>query len=180
MKPLPPIFKAICDTLASRLLLAEKGWACASWLENGYIYATDGFIAVRIPDGDWDVPPPGSGRRPGVQKLAWSASDYETTAVTIPTPSPGNTNCAECDGTGHCECKECGQDRECPRCNGSGWADDRPPTLLNDRLGIRATLADLLLAHGIAEVYVAKKAWMARFTFNHGGEGLVILCEAAA
>ena len=179
MKPLPLIFKAICDTRASRLLLAEKGWACASWLENGYIYATDGFIAVRIPDGDWMC------RRPAAAPcsaagLAWSASDYETTAVTIPTPSPGNTNCAECDGTGHCECKECGQDRECLRCNGSGWADDRPPTLLNDRLGIRATLADLLLAHGVAEVYVAKKAKTARFTFDHGGEGLVILCEAEA
>ena len=180
MKPLPPIFRAICDTLASRLLLAEKGWACASWLENGHIYATDGFIVVRIPDGDWDVPPPDSGRRPGVLGLAWSASEYHTKPVAIRTPSPGTVRCTKCSGLGRCTCLECKQERDCPRCKGTGWEDDPPPVPVGDGLGVRASLANLLLAHGVAVVYVAKKAKTARFTFDHGGEGLVILCEAAA
>lgn len=97
---------------------------------NGYKYATDGRICVRIP---------ATGERDSadvVREAVESVADVEGEFLPWPASDPvqsmqdceacrargfiGGEDCKACDGTGTIECKHCGNDSECEDCDGEG------------------------------------------------------------
>ncbi len=92
----------------SRPLLGPDGW----------VYASDGRIAVRVPladlereDGEWELFP---GIHLAMGKLDWAC--FEDPGWFFPAVLPPaewlKVQCSECGGTGRC--------RKCPECKGTG------------------------------------------------------------
>ena len=106
------------------------------WVKDGWRYATDGRVAVRLPaEGEPDEPQPeGPGTRlPDASD--WFGEQYEFKADLCTEPFPphdGRTikqtcdneahmkDCQECNGTGTCWCPKCEHPHDCPKCHGEG------------------------------------------------------------
>ena len=132
---LPAIFRDCVDPEAKRYDLATPFPA------EGFAYATDGRIAVRMPlaslapEAAALVVVGEKGRRPKVQDL-WAtrpAEAFEAEPVAIPEPLPAPGPCGECGGKGEVEARDCEEcdgsgevtcdydcEHDCPDCDGSG------------------------------------------------------------
>jgi len=107
------------------------------YIQNGYVYATDGTMMVRMP-----CPPEGvtgaatEGKLPCDDGFPWSASLYDSDPISVPAlPEEEYVECPCCSGFGsHC----CGC--SCDECAGLG----REPVRIGVKVG-RWLLADDLL-----------------------------------
>lgn len=65
----------------------------------------------------------------------------------------GNYTCTDCSGIGESECFECGQDRECEACDGTGLDSDQLDIAAyqaaNRRMMAEARSSDSLKEHGV-------------------------------
>jgi transcription elongation factor Elf1 len=102
---------------------------------NGYRYATDSRVLVRVPCDEPDsvtpLPVPRSAgelfaKFPGERARwrPWPEPEYLSGKIECPTCSGrGLVECRRCDacsGKGEIECRECGQSKECAACGGYG------------------------------------------------------------
>ena len=104
------------------------------FVQNGYLYATDGRVCVRAKTTEVDSK---DRLLPVMDKLGWDLTLYKSEACDPPSyilETPLLIPCSACKGTGECdkitcpecdgdkaiECSECGQDRDCPKCDGEG------------------------------------------------------------
>lgn len=94
--------------------------------------------------------------------------------------------CLECCGKGEIECCECGQDRECPKCNGWGGGDkekceecngvgkvlEHTHTVLTDKLTVQSKFLCTIYENlKNVNLYAGEK--YVYFTFE-GGEGILL------
>ncbi len=120
---LPPIFAACCGE-ATDMARYQKPFPL-----NGFTYATDGRIVVRIagehvpaikdPTAADTVPWDGTRLPP----VALTRSD-DATIKCSECGGDGKSHrreCDECAGTGMDECLSCGHDCDCEECKGTGW-----------------------------------------------------------
>lgn len=87
------------------------------WNSNGWTYASNGHIAIRVSQRDCIVRTDG----PNVDRV-WAAllpcENYEPLPdIKIPADIAEPGECETCGGSTVAECCECGQDRECPDCD---------------------------------------------------------------
>lgn len=108
---------------------------CSPWTKDGYHYATNGRVAIRIPAMDGFEHPDIDGTRPNVESVL---TCHATALSWVPVDSFENhmgvdVNCSDCEGfgkaladykechgDGEIECCECNQMRDCPECDGAG------------------------------------------------------------
>lgn len=101
-------------------------------LDDGFVYATNSFMAVRI---DEKIPSreykkiEGSD---GVPKVFDQSASMSTSKITVHVDTvlgilathglhiDKEKKCTECDGTGESSCWHCGSDSECEDCDGTG------------------------------------------------------------
>lgn len=102
---------------------------------NGYLYASNGRMAVRIDDDPTVDCAQNDGNKrfidlpPGVERLLSSVKEYDNFQPFV-VPEAEKEKCRECDGHGHfCRCEECNGDGEfwhgshlyeCKHCDGGG------------------------------------------------------------
>jgi len=102
------------------------------WFKDGHIYATDGYIAVRVKA---DTGPIAETDTPKVATLPWPKGDEVWSSWPEVIPLPGKVecpkckgdgqisekmDCEECNGTGWHRCSGCGHEHECCACDGEG------------------------------------------------------------
>lgn len=123
---LPPIFRECCADMSSRYTLD------APWVQDGFIYALDGRILVRMPapEGAQNTTEP----VPPMDKLGLGEDRWESDPIadfTLPEPEiiacrvcagsgKAVRECVECGGYGEKECSRCGHTNECDECRGKG------------------------------------------------------------
>lgn len=127
----PPIFARCVDPEVSRYGLASP------FFQDGFLYATDGQIAVRMPwVGEWAHA--GEGRVPRMEDVFGMVNKPDGEPTPLPhVEAPAcktchgaktveRRKCEECEGTGEidhdCDCERCTQDTEdCNECYGKGY-----------------------------------------------------------
>lgn len=132
---IPAIFDDCCDKESTRYNLATP------WVAGGYLYATDGRVACRMPIAlltpeEIEAHPenlPDGGRRPRVGDLFEPHYERQPQPTPIPADLPPemapckwcdgkdskHVECDNCDGTGDCDC-DCGHCHDCGYCDGTG------------------------------------------------------------
>ena len=160
---------------------------------NGYKYATNGWICVRIPTDEPPKPLAGRERYLSVESIftepceesEFFLLERDPETKSVPTSCDCEIECPQCKGEGSQECPECYStvacdqcdgdglvfDPQCPDCQGSGKA-----VMIYRRLGlgwIPQWHFDLLLTLDISSIWIAQ-ANTIRFRFP-GGEGAVAL-----
>jgi hypothetical protein len=168
-----------CSTEATRFNLNKP------WSADGYTYATNGHIAVRVPQRA-DVP--GNDKAPNAQRVLDACADQSVSPLTLKLPRERVETCLECDGSNdrvH-SCPSC--DCVCAACDGRGEvSSDKEATI-----DIRGTPFALGYARMISrlpglcfsdkpphDVVDASKCPPSRFTFD-GGEGCLMPVRRAA
>lgn len=141
-----------------------------------FTYASDGYIAVRVPRQDEIAD---SGDVGVVKRLAEFFADVETKAFrpckfTLPEPPPARKKtCPECGGTGHeHDCPDCLC--ECDACDGTGTEETTPEVSVDifgvpfnrDHLALLTALPDLAIC-----VDTPNNPACVRFT---GGFGIIM------
>lgn len=109
------------------------------WQHDGYTYATDGRVCVRVPRLlECPTLPPSTFGPPPAHNLGWS--DPLGARIKLPAEpppvkmvecygcrgkgtAPQTIDCEACNGTGIVECEHCGGDMECDECDGDGGID---------------------------------------------------------
>jgi hypothetical protein len=111
-------------------------WMREPFVLGGWRYATNGFVAVRMPA-------PGEPDESDASKRFDKMAEVFTSPEFAPVPWPvgpgvfadipcrtcdgegliGRVKCGECDGVGSCDCPHCGQDTDCDHCNGKGYVN---------------------------------------------------------
>jgi hypothetical protein len=138
-----PIFEDCC---AKNNTVVAKFRADVPWIKDGYLYATNGHVAVRTPmplmNSTGDFPP--------ASTLNWNASDYLDEAIELSEPGPllDRSKCKACDGKGNVDKKVCtsceggeiecnlGHYHECEECNGDGVITSGGPCYECDSTGL--------------------------------------------
>jgi len=106
---------------------------------NGYVYASDGHIAIRIDEKKCMKKYEAVPRYPNAEKIIQEALDREGNKKGIIKTNDlirllcevswhrlkNGDNCKECDGSGEIECEHCHSKLECEECNGKGIVDGR-------------------------------------------------------
>ena len=95
------------------------------WTRDGYTWATNGHIIIRVPviDGIPDCP----NSRDGV--LLFSQQKEPIDWIPVPAVEPTKTeDCENCDGTGTHECS-CGTEHDCGECDGMGKVESKPQAI---------------------------------------------------
>lgn len=171
---------------------------------NGFIYATDGAIAIRVPDDGSEVAEcdPGLLKIESFFNLPDEASFMElpllpTRENCISCKGNGVVNyemldCEECDGEGEFEygshtyeCKECrgrgeykstrkGVSHKCDQCDGSGNKDIQPVCIGNSLLNLKYLVA--LKKLGNCRISTSGETEKSYFKFD-GGHGVVMPCR---
>jgi len=104
------------------------------WFEDGYVYASDGRIIVKVPAADYPAATTTS-KVSAAEVVARFWPDKPYTLEPMPAIAAntmqkcpdceghGTTyvQCTDCDGTGTCMCDNCGNEHECKTCNGKGF-----------------------------------------------------------
>jgi hypothetical protein len=116
--------RKFCAESGSRLAIDEP------FIQDGWQYATNGIIAVRIPaaEGEPDTPPNEKQRRRPRMKDVFTpivAADDKWTAWPHVDPcstctATGLVLCEECNGEGQCNQCKCKSEHECGFCDGEG------------------------------------------------------------
>ncbi len=112
----PAELQPFCSTDENRPSLALPFFC------NGWIYATDGRVIVRVPCDDDRF---GGGELSSRTDTPDAAALFRWTkgpaAVGLPSglPSPSEVPCPDCEGCGGKEC-DMGHTHECPKCGGDG------------------------------------------------------------
>lgn len=126
-----PDITPFCAEEAGRFLIERP------WVKDGWRYATDGCVCVRVPaPGEPDTPSPlESGPRLFEADECFGAQyDFEADRCTEPFPThDGRTfkqacdneahmkECPDCLGSGTCHCPSCDNAHDCPKCGGRGY-----------------------------------------------------------
>jgi hypothetical protein len=102
------------------------------WVANGWEYAADCGIAIRIPTTKSATPPPECHRNyhPEIERSFATDAIPEDELTPWPqrnicetcngTGVKGTQICSKCNGDGYFLCSECGSEAECPKCGRSG------------------------------------------------------------
>lgn len=189
---LDPIFADCVADEDGRYTLTEP------WIRQGFIYATDGRIAVRQPITQPDTTDYGSPANAGQM---FDDSKLTGKAITLPDIGPEPSaictdckgrkpkKCGTCHGSGECACSVCDSQHTCGSCDGHGkrpWCSPcdgegtitRTPlsVALDDpdlEVGLADTFIWLLQRHGIETVQKTQNG--TGFRFRKGTiEGLVM------
>lgn len=153
------------------------------WVVDGWRYATDGKVLVRVPaTGEPDTPPhPEGKRRPGkvheiVPPVDGKWLPWPEIASCEKCEGSLKIECESCCGDGQCENCKCGQCHNCGKCDGIGKVDC---DLCDTNSSFKPHFGDAILALKYAYlisnlpnvVYLpAKHEAAIRFKFD-GGEG---------
>lgn len=151
---LPPIFRLCCDdedglySLSTPFLWGDRVCAC------------DGRIIVKgpIPKGVAEI----LGQVTEERRLPRPEAVFDG-LVHAPDPTalpgvPKPVACRECRGSGTSECDRCGQDRECPDCDGTGsYWDPECRVVLAPGVSIGPRYAHILKSQG-ARIYLPDPA----------------------
>lgn len=137
----PPIFAECVDPESTRYCLS------APFLQDGFLYATDGRVAVRMPwPGEWTHQ--AEGRAPKMADVFRDVSEFRPDPIAMGEVVVAfepckecrgekvlpERKCPECRGSGRvdcdCNCPHCDYNERCDECNGSGRlkGGDRCPT----------------------------------------------------
>lgn len=140
------------------------------WSRDGYTYATNGVIIVRVPfvKGVEDNP-----SAPSLKELSFDREVTEWLTPQIEKVEP--IECSECDGKGYYTCQECGtEDIFCKNCGGKGALLPQVEvkvgrlTFSNHILQLIADLPDIKIENRDPEPYIPVK-----FVFE-GGDGMIM------
>jgi len=164
------------------------------WTKDGFTYAGDGFILLRVPA----IPEDPGGRGTAVDKLYAQAGpipeDGWLDLPAIPEPpacskckgDPAvNRECPECDGYGEvdlsnayseytCDCKTCGGSGEiegCSKCHGTGVEAEAEPLQVGSR---RFKLAILRMVATLPKAQIAPTDNSINWVRFEGGDALVM------
>lgn len=126
-----PDITAFCAEEDGRYIISKP------WVDDGWRYATDGRLVVRVPTPDEDdTPTPPQAERQLVNASAWFADLYPVEPAHCTEPFPkhdGRTftqacdneahekKCPACIGSGTCHCPSCDNAHDCPKCDGRGY-----------------------------------------------------------
>lgn len=145
------------------------------WTRDGFTYATDGRILVRVP-AMADVPE--NEQAPNADRLWPMSSTWQVTGQPVPEhpPEPFSTPCKECDGKGKWS-ETRGKrrvDSECTECDGTGSVVQAQPIAFGKHLLSDVYLRKLSLLPGVKWLHESTEENLpVRFTFD-GGEGLLM------
>lgn len=111
------------------------------WRHDGYDYATDSRIAVRVPSSGSEVAVNTDKDRakayrsfgpiPSGEWRWWPMlePDHDTEPCeACDGTGHGKVKCNTCDGTGCCDCDKCGNEHDCGHCDGEGEVTDDDTT----------------------------------------------------
>lgn len=151
---------------------------CTPWAFNGWKYATDGRIAVRVPTTD----PDDSNKpykRPDASALFKGFNVEGLESFEIPTlDGVMEKRCSSCNGNGYSTCDH-GHDHECEDCDKSGILEEWPKKEIGGRLFSERFLSKMAALPGL-KFYPTTAEWLdgnpakpALFTFDNG-QGLLM------
>lgn len=146
------------------------------WAFNGWKYATNGRMAVRIPtDEPNDSNEPY--KRPDASALFKDFNVDGLESFEIPTlDGMIQKECRHCEGSGEQTC-DMGHDHECPDCDGDGHYEEWPKQEIGGNDFSERYLSKIVNLPGLQ--FFAQSANMealkpAFFTFGEGGQGLLM------
>ncbi len=151
---------------------------CTPFVLNGWKYATDGRIAVRIPTDEPDDSNEPY-RRPNASALFEGFNVEGLQSFEIPTLDGAQViECDSCNGDG-CAICDMGHEHECPDCDGDGHYEKWPEKEVAGRIFSERFLSKMAALPGIkfypttAECSGGNPAKPALFTFDNG-QGLLM------
>lgn len=141
---------------------------------EGYAYATDGHLAVRIPSEPFEDEKWKADKKETVLK-AFAREGGEWWTLTPPLESPiEEVECDKCGGNGWRECGECGHENDCLDCDTTGRILTRASTEVAGVLFDVKTLGRVWKLKGFA-LRVREVDPMAAHLFRfNGGSGVVM------
>jgi hypothetical protein len=147
------------------------------WTSNGWTYATNGHMCVRVPALESVTRSDGPNIEVVWAKLLPCDTYSPLPEVKIAPDLLKSGPCEDCGGSGVAECCTCGQDRECPTCDG-GSLDDEPELWkveVADGLFFKARYYQLLRALPglVCDLRPDATARGRHFKFD-GGEGIIM------
>jgi hypothetical protein len=137
---------------------------------DGFAYATDGHLAVRIPSESFTEDKWKLERKETVLK-SFAREGGQWWTITPPLESPiKEVACDACSGTGCDECFHCGHEAECSNCDGTGKRTTHASTEVGGVLFDVATLGRVWRLPGFTlRVHEADPMTAHLFRFNGGG-----------
>jgi len=91
-----------------------------SWTRGDFTFATNGHVLIRIPALDEIAEKPDVVDAMKVIQENPEPKEWFPVPDVTPPKEPTEEPCDKCDGKGETECHTCGQDVECPECEGAG------------------------------------------------------------
>jgi hypothetical protein len=151
----------------------EKHHIDKPWSRDGFTYATNGHVMVRVPVMA-DVQ---NNEGPNAEYVFKQALPMPDTWVPIPDVKPSDIKCDECGGQGRKfrDVDGITWERECDGCNGSGKIH---PVETHEINGVKFQVKYLFLLHQLpnCEISPVDNKTPAWFKFD-GGEGLLMPME---
>jgi hypothetical protein len=100
-------------------------------LQDGYLYATDASIAIKIKADLCVHNYTPVEKYPNVETIISNHKSFETKTINVDSIfhelikievcfKPKTIDCDECGGNGVCSCNHCGSDYDCDKCGGTG------------------------------------------------------------
>ena len=125
MKITKEILQSFCSTNDMRLPLQKPN------LLEGFIYATDGHILIRVPAIQAEGTVENNPDYPNAEKVIQGIIDncyiefdfskkFDCEFEPLYEKVLKKEECEQCDGDGNCTCDECGTQHECGECDGTG------------------------------------------------------------
>jgi hypothetical protein len=137
---------------------------------DGFAYATDGHLAVRIPSESFEAERWTDRNKETVLK-AFAREGGQWWTITPPLESPiEEVACSTCSGTGTHECHACYHEDDCSDCDGTGKQQTSASTEIAGVLFNVATLGRVWKLRGFAlKVHEVDALSAHLFRFNGGG-----------
>jgi hypothetical protein len=141
---------------------------------DGFAYATDGHLAVRIPSEPFEAERWTDRNKETVLK-AFAREDGEWWTVTPPKESPiKEAECEECGGSGVKECHACSHEDDCGDCGGTGTVTAEASTTIAGVIFDVATLGRVWKLPDF-ELSIHKGDALSPYRFRFkGGAGVVM------